>query len=627
MRVSSRSIETLIRPTVVVGSAAALCLAATLASAEPARNEEGKSDGIAPAEQLWQKKCASCHDNPTSRIPPRNALSYSPPHAIVRALTTGSMRPMAVGLEDAQIRSLAEFLTGRAPREAPVPEPPLCTGEAAARGANEVASSDWAQTGRSAANDRFQSAGGIGVDSVRRLELAWALAIPGGAPGPPVVVGDVVLQTTGLGSVLALDAATGCKRWSYANGPPVRSLSAASTPASGGELRVFFGDHHGFVSALDVRTGTLRWKTRIEDHVLAKVTAAPTIAGGRVFVGMSSIEDPLTHDPTHACCTFRGSVTALDAVTGDLVWKSHTIEAAPREVAPATDEVTARFAPAGGAVYTPVAVDLERGRVYVSTAEAYTSGDAAGAYSVIAFDFATGDRAWERQFLPEPSRRAAVCEEIGDTDCRNVFSMGTSVTIHTPESTAGGAPLLVVGQKWGFVYGLDPDAEGAVRWSRRVSGGSDMGGIMYGLADDGERIYAAISDLYDEPPEAPGGLVALHPATGEIAWRVGPIGPNCSWGEAGCTSAQSSAPTAIPGAVFAASWDGHVRAHASADGALIWDFDTGREFDAVNGVPAQGGQVAGWPVIVANGRVFVTSGASSMARPGNALLVFTPRAP
>ena len=124
-------------------------------------------------------------------------------------------------------------------------------------------------------------------------------------------------------------------------------------------------------------------------------------------------------------------------------------------------------------------------------------------------------------------------------------------------------------------------------------------------------------------PHRPGGLAALDAATGQTRWRVEGRDPVCSWGAEGCVAAHVAAATAIPGVVFSGAWDGHLRAYATRDGSLLWDFDTGRSFDAVNGIPATGGQVSGWPQIVADGALYVTSGASSMDRPGNALLVFS----
>jgi polyvinyl alcohol dehydrogenase (cytochrome) len=335
---------------------------------------------------------------------------------------------------------------------------------------------------------------------------------------------------------------------------------------------------------------------------------------------MSSIEDPLTHDPRHTCCTSRGSVTAIDAESGKVLWKQYTVEKSPVQIAAATEKVPARISPAGGSIYTPVAVDPERGVVYASTGEAYTDEDARGAYSVLALDMETGARVWERQFLPDPADRAAVCREIGDTDCRNVFSTGTAVTLHVGGSD--GRDLVVVGQKWGFVYALDPDRSGEIVWQRRVARGGDMGGIMYGLASDGAAIYAPVSDLDVSPPARPGDLVALEAPTGDVRWRARQPEPVCGWGGGeSCVGAQVAAPTAMPGVVFTSAWDGFVRAHASADGATLWQFDTGREFEAING-SALGGQIGGFPIQIVNGLVYVTSGASSLDRPGNALLVF-----
>ncbi|MEE8166060.1 MAG: PQQ-binding-like beta-propeller repeat protein, partial [Myxococcota bacterium] len=427
---------------------------------------------------------------------------------------------------------------------------------------------------------------------------------------------------SGAGEILALDAKQGCTLWTFEHGRIVRTLTIGEVPATGGAPLVLFADDTGMALALDAITGDFRWATQIEDHPLNRATAAPGVHDGRVFVPMSSIEDPLTHDPSHSCCTSRGSVTALDAATGRVLWKQYTVEQTPVQIARASEMGPARFSPAGGSIYTPVTIDANRGVVYVSTAEAYTDEDARGAYSVIALDMETGARVWERQFLPDPKARASVCRKIGDTDCRNVFSMGTSVTLHAGADDEDGRDLLIVGQKWGFVYALDPDRGGAIVWRRRVARGGDMGGIMYGVADDGAKVYVPVSDLYAQLPERPGDLVALDPSTGSVLWRARQPDPVCSWGlDASCVGAQSAAPTAIPGVVFASAWDGFIRAHSSSDGALIWEFDTGREFEAINGM-AQGGQIAAYPIQVVDGLVYVTSGASSQARPGNALLVF-----
>jgi polyvinyl alcohol dehydrogenase (cytochrome) len=79
----------------------------------------------------------------------------------------------------------------------------------------------------------------------------------------------------------------------------------------------------------------------------------------------------------------------------------------------------------------------------------------------------------------------------------------------------------------------------------------------------------------------------------------------------------------IPGVAFLGSWDGHIRAYETAKGAIIWDFDTVQDFHSVNGVKARGGSINSMAPVVAGGTLFITSGYSGTAMPGNVLLAFT----
>ncbi|MFM7275050.1 MAG: PQQ-binding-like beta-propeller repeat protein, partial [Gammaproteobacteria bacterium] len=117
------------------------------------------------------------------------------------------------------------------------------------------------------------------------------------------------------------------------------------------------------------------------------------------------------------------------------------------------------------------------------------------------------------------------------------------------------------------------------------------------------------------------------PATGKTLWRRDGPAPACSWTKESCTAAQIAALTVVPGAIFGGFNDGWVRAFSTEDGSLLWELDTARDFATVNGIPARGGQVSGYPVVVGRSALFVTSGASSVERPGNALLVLTADAP
>jgi polyvinyl alcohol dehydrogenase (cytochrome) len=150
-----------------------------------------------------------------------------------------------------------------------------------------------------------------------------------------------------------------------------------------------------------------------------------------------------------------------------------------------------------------------------------------------------------------------------------------------------------------------------------------MGGVEMGFAVNDGVAYVPVSDSEVKPPHIPGGLVALDVATGKVLWRTPSPRPACSWGGYECNPAQAGSAAAIPGIVFSGAWDGHMRAYAAKDGAIVWDIDTAETVDAVNKVKGTGGAISGYPVIVAGGMVYVTSGAASMTHPGNALLAFS----
>jgi polyvinyl alcohol dehydrogenase (cytochrome) len=158
----------------------------------------------------------------------------------------------------------------------------------------------------------------------------------------------------------------------------------------------------------------------------------------------------------------------------------------------------------------------------------------------------------------------------------------------------------------------------------RVGAGSSLGGIEWGGAADATQVYLAVSDAF-APTGKPGGITALRIADGKVAWRRDPPPPVCSWGPRSCDAAQSQAVSAMPGVVFSGSHDGHLRAYATTDGKVVWDFDTGQAFETVNGVAAAGGSLDHGGATVAGGMLFVNSGYGRIiGQPGNVLLAFAP---
>ena len=193
---------------------------------------------------------------------------------------------------------------------------------------------------------------------------------------------------------------------------------------------------------------------------------------------------------------------------------------------------------------------------------------------------------------------------------------------------AGGKRVLVIADKGGTVYGVDPDQEGKLLWKQKVANGGVNGGFMWGGAGDEQGVaYFGISDFNAPKPEAGGGLIALQMSTGEKLWLTPAPKPACL-GKQGCAAAQPAPVTAIPGVVFLGSWDGHLRAYETGSGsrklgAIMWDVDTAQDFKTVNGVEAHGGSINSMGPVAAGGMLYITSGYGGNGMPGNVLLAFS----
>jgi len=244
----------------------------------------------------------------------------------------------------------------------------------------------------------------------------------------------------------------------------------------------------------------------------------------------------------------------------------------------------------------------------------------------------TGKIQWTKQMRQADSFNVS-CFIPGQANCPD--SPGPDFDFGSPSvliQRANGTRLLVLAQKSGAVFAVDPDHQGRLVWQSQAGKGGVLGGIEWGVASDGNRVYAALSDLAFLPPKSPGqeaeldptlggGMFAFQADNGERLWMTPP--PGCGTRRP-CSPAQSSAVSAIPGAVFSGSIDGHIRAYATTNGKIIWDYDTQQEYQAINGIKGQGGSLNAGGPIIAGGRVFVNSGYSQFGEvPGNVLLAFT----
>jgi len=606
-----------------------LAMIGIAAAAGPLAAQTGSAQTVSGA-GVYQQRCAQCHENAAAnRAPARDALQKMPASRILRTLDFGLMMGVAYPLTREERTAVANYLGTKGPEPGP---PPAAFCNAERHPLSAESAGNWNGWSPSPTNTRFQPAGGITREQVSKLKLKWAYGFAGDVTAfaaPTVLNGTVFVGSAG-GVVQALEAKTGCLHWTFQANGPVRSAIVAV--ANGSDYSLLFGDQIGWFYSLDAKTGHLVWKHRVDQHEGTRLTGSPAVYQGVVFVGAASWEESRAVEPHYECCTFRGSVTALRVADGSQVWKTYTID--PPKKMGVNKVGTRQWGPSGAPVWSAPTIDPKRGLLYVTTGDNYSSPTTPTSDAVMALNIATGKIRWYQQTTPNDAYTTA-CREHG-ANCPEEngpdYDFGSSALLL---SLAGGKDILVAGQKSGVVYGLDPEQKGKIVWQTRVGQGGRNGGVQWGMASDGQAVFAAVSDMagvlnFEGPVGGAtfdrakgGGLTALRPADGSKIWFAAP--QPCDPPRAGCSPAQSQAVTAIPGIVFSGSVDGHLRAFAAEDGKLLWDFYTAKNFTAVNGVEAKGGSLDGAGPVVAGGMLFVNSGyprTGGMA--GNVLLAFAP---
>ena len=573
--------------------------------------------------QIYQEKCAACHDRPTDRIPPRSLIARQSTEDVIRTLTTGTMKQWADGLTADQIRALAVYLTGKQPgaRVQGNLNENLCKDPA---GPINLNGSQWNGWGRDLDNSRYQPKPGIKPEDVPRLKVKWAWTHPGPmATGQPTIIGDRLFVTTEVGQLYSLNAQTGCTYWTMNAGAGLRAaMSVGPLPAgSKAKFALYFGDQKSNVQAVDAATGELLWKTKVEEHRLSRITGSPVLYRNRLYVPVSSIEEATGRDAKYECCKFRGSLVALDAYTGKIIWKSFTVQEEPKAFKK-NSAGTQMYGPAGGAIWSAPTLDLKRKVIYVGTGNSYTDVPTGHSDAIIAFDLDTGKIKWVNQVTPKDNFLVG-CRQPGVGNCPEDagpdYDFGSSPILRT---LPGGKQVILAGQKSGVIYALDPDHEGKILWQVRLGAGGALGGIEWGFAADEQNVYVPVADV-SGPGRKP-GITALQIATGKQLWHVPAPPANCSWGTVRCNNSQSAAATVIPGVVFSGTVDGHLRAYLTRDGTIIWDYDTAPPIATVNGGQTKGGALDGGGPTIANGILYTNSGYGRIVgQPGNLLLAFT----
>ncbi len=540
----------------------------------------------------------------------------------------------------------------------------------------------WASWGGDLENTHNARDTSIHVGNVHELRQKWVVRTNGNVSAIPtlsdtrVYVPDWGTPLTGSSTLYAIDRDSGevvSEKSLLAYSGNLLNPITRSSPAIAGDLLVFGdvrsqpstllsipGAHGAMLYAVSRTTGQLVWKTQLEAHPLAVTTQSPVIFEGRVYVGVSSLEEAASK-LAYPCCSFRGSMLAVDLATGRILWKTY--------MTPPPPHIFARPDFTGAAVWgSAPAIDVARRQVYIATGNNYTfpqvlrdcladhQGDPAAqqsacytpldppnnyAETVLALDLDTGAVRWAQKmhnygawtFACDPTLIPWIpvyepnCQDLDSLD----FDFGQAPMIVKAETSGLVEDLLGIGQKNGVFYALDPD-DGSITWATRVGPGGDLGGVEFGSATDGQRFYVQNTN-YDHTPMlltvgehageiANGGIwAALDVATGEVLWQTpdpasalpltGDIA-HLTWGPGlgeGFFGVAMGPLTVTNGVLFGGSMDraGHMYAFDASTGEILWSF-------------ASGGSVMSAPSI-ANGVVYWGSGYSQGAN-NNALYAF-----
>ncbi len=589
--------------------------------------------------------CINCHESndPEQRAPSRAALRSMDPERVLAALTTGPMAEFVPGFDEDQLRAMAELASGTpfggvADRTAdamsnPCPSPLRLEDPFAQPGWN-----GWSPDPTRSYRFQPPEAAGLTGAQLADLKLKWAFAFPGAASAAwaqPTVVGGALFIGSDNNFVYALDAKTGCVHWSFEAPGQVRTaVSIGPVEVPGVRYAAMFGDYMGYVSAVNAETGEKLWSMRPDDHPASKMTGPPTLdmsPGGHLYVGVASWEEMPGMALEYGCCKFQGSVVAVDVNTGEKVWATYTFPN-PAKRLRTNAAGTELWGPAGAAVWNAPTLDMEQRRVYATAGNCYITEffepgefgyDQEACNAVFAFDMDTGERLWWTQLLATVyDRHGGGCGMTAEQ-----IRINCPGFVNGPDDDPSGAPvlhtlddgrrILIQGQESGRVTALDPDNEGAILWVAQAGDTMAASNAGFGGGFNGEYYFKPMPFA-----DGSGSISALRAEDGSRAWHTPiPQRTDCEDPESTqtCHSGNWAAASVIEGAVLTGSRDGVMRSFSTEDGSILWEFDTLRDFDTINGVEGFGGASA----TIVDGMLYMGSGYVILGgAPGNVLLAF-----
>jgi len=468
-----------------------------------------------------------------------------------------------------------------------------------------VAANSWPSGGHDVSNSHSNpDETMINANNAANLAVKWTATTHGDVSAVPAVVGGAVYFPDWGGYLNKVNASTGATMWSHpiSDYDGIAGSVSRAAPAVVGNV-VYLGDQNGGnLSAVNATTGAPIWTTRVDAHPFAILTAGPLVVNGVIYQGVASLEEGVATDPNYPCCSFRGSIVALNAMNGAILWKTYTV--------PDNGGVPGGYS--GGAIWgTTPAYDAASNTLSVTTGNNYTvpqtvkDCEAAGGTasscldpadhidSVLALNAGTGAIKWATGTQGFDDWNVSCIPGFDPHNCPSNpgpdYDFGSGPNLFTTKNAAGEKQLVVgAGQKSGEYWALDA-ATGNILWSQAAGPGSTLGGIEWGPATDGKRVYIAEENFNGTSYTIPNGQTitsgswaALDPATGKVLWQVPDPSHNLFGG------GNALGPVSVAnGVLYAPSMSGDYYALDAANGKTLWHFHPGGA--AISGaVPVNG---------------------------------------
>ena len=579
-------------------------------------------------EVLSNDNCASCHEDKSLNLLSLSSMTYYSQSELMNVLQEGKMKQQAQHLSVEQKKAIAQHLSkGEGDLAKTNATDNYCKKDLSEDSLNS--NSNWLSWGHDAFNSRNQTNTNINSSNIKELKLKWSFGIGSQeVRAQPIVIGELVFLS-GSDTLYALDKENGCLHWAFQSKARLRNAPAVDT-ANKDALYLVDWDFNVFkINALD---GKLIWETKIpKEYESNTSSASPVHVGNFLLVPISTYETVLAIDPSYECCKTSGGMVALNSASGEIIWNHRVLKQAQFTEKGLITRVK-KFAPSGAAVWNAPGVDIEDGRVFFGTGQSTQSPASEFSDAIISLSLETGEKLWSTQTLSGDAHNVACeipvikrmsCPEEDGPD----FDFGASVIQSFDKK---GNKALFAGQKSGWVFRLNTST-GRIDWKTKVGRGGLLGGVHFGMSTDNERLYVPVSDRevgrkYDAEPEP--GLYALDFEEGKILWSY-KLDNICKdrkplVGEGVCTVGFSAPISVARDVLYAGTLDGRFSAHSTLNGNKLWEFDTLRGYQTVNGNPAAGGSIdAAGPVIV-DDWVFINSGYSQHGQmAGNVILAFS----